>query len=389
MKLLLVLFLCQLSAPISKASLYGFGKVPYIDGIESKLRRHEPPDPAKQLSPVILGRCQLRLSSDDYTDRPSYVQNKMEYFFELQKSSYSWCYMLFGVWWFDNLCILILLTVPGDGGSQIEAKLDVKNAAHSYCVKKTDDFFNIWLNREYLVPFAIDCLVSHLRLVYNNDTRKTVNSDGVTTRVPGWGNTSSVEWIDPTQGADGAYFVNLANALVRNGYKRGVSLFGAPYDFRKGPSKKSGVGIVGRFNKIWFKFPDEDAEFRSQLKELVEQVFASNNNTAVTLIVHGAGGPKLLHFLQEQSQEWKDKHVKRMVSLNGAWGGTVQSIETYTVGDDFGLPYIEPSSIGNMEKTYPSLARMMPSPLFWKPHSVLAKTRNRVYTLENVHQFFK
>uniref|UniRef100_A0A8D8A832 Group XV phospholipase A2 n=1 Tax=Culex pipiens TaxID=7175 RepID=A0A8D8A832_CULPI len=312
MKLLLVLFLCQLSAPISKASLYGFGKVSYIDGIESKLRHHEPPDSAKQLSPVIL--------------------------------------------------------VPGDGGSQIEAKLDVQNAAHSYCVKKTDDFFNIWLNREYLVPFAIDCLVSHLRLVYNNDTRETVNSDGVTTRVPGWGNTSSVEWIDPTQGADGAYFVNLANALVRNGYKRGLSLFGAPYDFRKGPH--------------------EDVEFRSQLKELVEQVFASNNKTAVTLIVHGAGGPKLLHFLQEQPQEWKDKHVKRMVSLNGAWGGTVQSIETYTVGDDFGLPYIEPSSIGNMEKTYPSLARMMPSPLFWKPHSVLAKTRNRVYTLENVRQFF-
>lgn len=113
----------------------------------------------------------------------------------------------------------------------------MQNAAHSYCAKKTDDFFNIWLNREYLVPFAIDCLVSHLRLVYYNDTRETVNSDGVTTRVPGWGNTSSVEWIDPTQGADGAYFVNLANALVRNGYKRGVSLFGAPYDFRKGPSK--------------------------------------------------------------------------------------------------------------------------------------------------------
>lgn len=96
----------------------------------------------------------------------------------------------------------------------------------------------------------------------------------------------------------------------------------------------------------------------------------------------------MLRFLQKLSQDWKDKYVKRMISLNGAWGGTVQSFKTYAVGDDFDLPYIEPSSIGNMEKTYPSLARMMPSPLFWKPNSVLAKTRNRVYTLKNIQEFF-
>lgn len=312
MMLLPVLLLCQLVSFSFGANLYGFGRVPYIDAIESKLAQHEPPDPTRQLSPVIL--------------------------------------------------------VPGYGGSQIEAKLDVKDAAHSYCVKKTEDFFNIWLNREFLVPFAIDCLVSHLRLEYHNETRGTTNSVGVTTRIPGWGNSSSIEWVDPTQGADGAYFINLANALARNGYRRGISLFGAPYDFRKGPN--------------------EDAKFRAQIKKLVEEVFESNNKTTVTLIVHGAGGPKLLHFLQEQTQEWKDKHVKRLVSLNGAWGGTVQSIKTYTVGDDFGLPYIKPSTIGNMEKTFSSLARMMPSPLLWKPHSVLAKTRNRVYTLENVQEFF-
>lgn len=313
MKLLQTLLLCQLASfCIGSSSLFGFGKVPYIADIDRKLPQHEPPDPAKQLSPVIL--------------------------------------------------------VPGNGGSQIEAKLDVHNAVHLYCTKKTENFFNIWLNKDYLSPHVVDCMISHLRLEYNNDTRGTANSEGVTTRVPGWGNTSSIEWIDPTQSADGAYFVNLANALARNGYTRGISLFGAPYDFRKGPG--------------------EDSAFRAQLKDLVEQAYGTNNKTAITFIVHGAGAPKLLRFLQEQPQEWKDKYVKRMVSLNGAWGGTVESFKTYAVGDDFGLPYIEPSSIGNMEKTYPSLARLMPSPLFWKPHSILAKTRNRVYTIENVRDFF-
>lgn len=313
MHLPLILLLCQLASSCNAANLFGFGNVAYIDGIEGKLLRHQPPDPAKQLSPVIL--------------------------------------------------------VPGDGGSRIDVKLDVEDAARSYCVKKTEDFVNIWLNREYLVPFAIDCLVSHLRLEYDNDTRSTRDSPGVTTRIPGWGNSLTVEWIDPTQSADGSYFVNMANALARNGYVRGISLFGAPYDFRKGPN--------------------EDTKFIARLKNLIGDVYTKNNKTAVSLIVHGAGGPKILRFLQEQSQEWKDKHVKRLISLNAAWGGTVQSIKTYTVGDDFGLPYLKASSIGNMEKTFPSLARMMPSPLFWKPHSVLAKTRKRVYTTENVREFFE
>ena len=35
----------------------------------------------------------------------------------------------------------------------------------------------------------------------------------------------------------GAYFKEIGNALVANGYVRNVSMRGAGYDFRKGPSK--------------------------------------------------------------------------------------------------------------------------------------------------------
>lgn len=126
--------------------------------------------------------------------------------------------------------------VPGDGGSQLDAKLNKTDVVHYICQKKTADFFNIWLNLELLVPLIIDCWVDNMVLVYDNVTRTTSNSPGVTIRVPGWGSSEAVEWLDPTHASSGAYFKDIGNALTSIGYQRNVSLFGAPYDFRKAPS---------------------------------------------------------------------------------------------------------------------------------------------------------
>ena len=74
-------------------------------------------------------------------------------------------------------------------------------------------------------------------LHYDNATRTTSNTEGVEIQIPGFGDPSVVEWIDPSQASPGAYFKDIGNALVENGYVRNVSIRGAPYDFRKGPSK--------------------------------------------------------------------------------------------------------------------------------------------------------
>lgn len=82
-----------------------------------------------------------------------------------------------------------------------------------------------------------------MKLTYNNITRKTSNTPGVETVLPKWGDTDDLEWIDTTPVLDrydyGDYFSNIAVALANRGYSRGSTLFGAPYDFRKGPSKPS------------------------------------------------------------------------------------------------------------------------------------------------------
>lgn len=129
-----------------------------------------------------------------------------------------------------------VILIPGDGGSQVEAKVNKTNVVHYIC-EKTSDYFNIWLNMELLVPVVIDCWIDNIKLVYDNVTRTTRNADGVETRIPGFGSSETVEWLDPSHASTGAYFSYIANTLASHGHVRNTTVRGAPYDFRKAPSK--------------------------------------------------------------------------------------------------------------------------------------------------------
>jgi len=51
------------------------------------------------------------------------------------------------------------IPVPGDGGSQVEARINKSSVVHYICAKISNDYFNLWLNMELLVPVVIDCFV--------------------------------------------------------------------------------------------------------------------------------------------------------------------------------------------------------------------------------------
>ncbi|KAL4154537.1 hypothetical protein QTP88_000394 [Uroleucon formosanum] len=62
--------------------------------------------------------------------------------------------------------------------------------------------------------------------------------------IPGWGNSSAVEYIVPSLFTFGAYFKSVGDTLVGTGLERDVSIRGAPYDFRKAPSDDLGIYVL-------------------------------------------------------------------------------------------------------------------------------------------------
>ncbi|XP_044266833.1 phospholipase A2 group XV-like isoform X1 [Tribolium madens] len=262
-----------------------------------------------------------------------------------------------------------IVLIPGDGGSQVEARLNKSTSVHYICEKTTSDFFNIWLNMELLVPLVIDCWIDNIKLIYDNETRTTRNNDGVEIRIPGFGGTDAVEWLDPSHASAGAYFNSIAKTLVSLGHERNKTIKGAPYDFRKAPN--------------------ENQQFFIDLKSLIEQTYTENNNQPVIIIAHSMGGPMSLFFLNQQTQDWKDKYIKSLVTLSGAWGGSVKAVKVYAIGDDLGSYVLRESVMREEQITSPSLAWLLPSKLFWKPDEVLIQTERKNFSLSNLQEFFQ
>ena len=59
----------------------------------------------------------------------------------------------------------LLFQVPGNGGSDLQAKLDKPSTNHFWCWRTTNDYYKIWLNVWQLIPFAVSCFADNFRYV--------------------------------------------------------------------------------------------------------------------------------------------------------------------------------------------------------------------------------
>jgi len=267
-----------------------------------------------------------------------------------------------------------ILLIPGDGGNQLEAKLSKTADTTPTGCPLSSSWYRLWLDVWQLRKGKLECWADNIRLEYNRSTKKSRNRAGVQTRVPGWGHTDSMEYLDPSWSAwvladAGNYLHDMVEFLVDQGYTRGRSVRGAPYDFRLAPHSQ--------------------LEYFSRMVSLIEEMYSDNDNTPVTIISHSMGGLFGLHFLQGRSKSWLSKYIHKFIPLNTPWRGAALQLNTYASGYNMDISLIDPLVIRHEQRSYETGVYILPLPTTWHDQQqVLVHTPRRNYTVQNYQEFF-
>lgn len=259
-----------------------------------------------------------------------------------------------------------LIIVPGNLGNRLEAKIDKPTLVHWLCYKKTEKWFPLWIDLNMLIPIGMDCWIDNIKLVYNRTSRRSSNSPGVQVRVPGFGQTYSIEFLDNNQLA--GYFHTMVQHLVNAGYVRNETVRGAPYD--------------------WRRAPNENAEYLKRLQDMVEEMY-NQYQQPVYLLAHSMGCHYVLYFLNHQPQDWKDKYIRGFISLGAPWGGAVKTLRVMASGENDGIPMISNIKVREEQRMMTTNPWMLPFQDVWPKDHAFISTPSFNYTHQDYQRFFK
>ncbi|XP_029991712.1 phosphatidylcholine-sterol acyltransferase [Sphaeramia orbicularis] len=259
-----------------------------------------------------------------------------------------------------------LIIVPGNLGNRLEAKLNKPQLVHWMCYKTTSTWFPLWIDLNMFMPIGVDCWIDNIRLVYNRTTRRSSNSPGVQVRVPGFGQTYPIEFLDGSKLV--GYFHTMVEHLVSVGYTRNETVRGAPYD--------------------WRLAPNENPEYFTMLQELVQDMYEQYQEP-VYLLGHSMGCHYVLYFLNHQPQAWKDRYIRGFISLGAPWGGAVKTLRVMASGENDGIPMISNIKIREEQRMTTTNPWMLPSEEAWSKDHVFISTPTFNYTNRDYERFFK
>ncbi|XP_010478088.1 PREDICTED: lecithin-cholesterol acyltransferase-like 1 [Camelina sativa] len=277
-----------------------------------------------------------------------------------------------------------LILVPGNGGNQLEARLDREYKPSSgWCSswlypihKKSGGWFRLWFDATVILSPFTRCFNERMMLYYDADLDDYQNAPGVQTRVPHFGSTKSLLYLDPRLRDATSYMEHLVNALEKGcGYVNDQTLLGAPYDFRYG------LAASGHPSRV-------ASQFLQDLKSLVEKTSGENKGKPVILLSHSLGGLFVLHFLNRTTPSWRRKYIKHFVALAAPWGGTISQMQTFASGNTLGVPLVNPLLVRPQQRTSESNQWLLPSAkVFHDRTKPLVVTPRVNYTAYEMDQF--
>lgn len=268
-----------------------------------------------------------------------------------------------------------VILVPGMGSTQLEVKVVDPSKVTPSCVsaiwpREDTNWHRLWVTLNYFLPGETHCFVRRMSLQYGNDT--VGDLDNLESRVTGWGNTSSIELLDPglwppTLRHESDVFYPVAQYLVdKLGYERGVTLRGAPYDFRLMPHTRTSSG---------------QRDVMGHLKELVEETYQSQGSKKVMLVSHSMGGNYALAFLRTVDQDWKDKHLAGWISVGTVFGGSILSLTGVAAGWNEHVVTVPNELFKTVQRTWETMWWLAPRLEAWDPDEVLITSPSHNYSL--------
>jgi lysophospholipase-3 len=265
-----------------------------------------------------------------------------------------------------NTPITPVILIPGVGGSQLSGFISNERSAPWYC-HTSKSWYLIWLALSQLTEPALSCWSANMALNYSATTGTFSNATGVEIMVNDFGNTSGIEYLDPSVKAETVYYGNLVKAFVKAGYVKGQNLLGAPYDWRLPPM----------YLPIYFE----------ALQQLIEEAYAVNQ-TKVAVISHSLGNNFFLSFLRTMTQTWKDTYLQTYFATAPPILGAFTAVQSITSGYNFGIPFLSPAVAKVVQRTFLSTYFLLPYPKYYQSQ-VLISIPGRNYSSLDYNDMFQ
>lgn len=274
-----------------------------------------------------------------------------------------------------------LILIPGNGGNQLEAKLNNEYKPSSFIceswyplVKKKKGWFRLWFDSSVILAPFTQCFAERMTLHYNPQLDDYFNTPGVETRVTHFGSTHSLLYLNPLLKHITGYMAPLVDSLQQLGYTDGETLFGAPYDFRYGLAAEGHPSQVG-------------SKYLTDLKNLIEEASSSNGGKPVILLSHSLGGLFVLQLLNRNPPSWRKKFIKHFIALSAPWGGAIDVMYTFASGNTLGVPLVDPLLVRAEQRSSESNLWLLPNPKVFVPQKPIVITPSRAYSAHDMVDF--